>query len=89
MEYPQARHKVFAAKWLLDHPISARSIDQGASQSKGDAKEYHFSKEDLRALASSTPAAAPAAAAPAAPSASKSIGLVRSASAPFSSPSTP
>lgn len=51
---PEARA---AAKWLLDHPISARSIDQGASKAHGDPNEYHFSREDLKALASGTPSA--------------------------------
>jgi hypothetical protein len=55
-----------AVKWLLDHPTAARSVDQGASKARGDANEYHFSKEDLQAIVANSPASAPSA--PSAPS---------------------
>ncbi len=65
---PEARA---AAKWLIDHPISARSVDQGAGKARGDANEVHLSKEDLKAFASqfpstATPVATPVASPPAA-----------------------
>jgi hypothetical protein len=50
-----------AVKWLLDHPTAARSLDQGASQARGDANEYHFSKEDLQAIVANSPVSAPSA----------------------------
>lgn len=79
-----------AAKWLLDHPTSARSIDQGASRAKGDSNEVHFSKEDLRAFVSSFPSTATASAGATAPSApvSSSPATGTSAPAPASSPAT-
>jgi hypothetical protein len=47
-----------AAKWLLDHPTAARSIDQAAGVGKGDAKEFHFSKADLQAFVAASPSSA-------------------------------
>ncbi|AKQ64332.1 hypothetical protein A176_001244 [Myxococcus hansupus] len=40
-----------AAKWMLDHPIALRSLDQGASKAHGGNNEVHLSKADLQAHA--------------------------------------
>ncbi|WP_426754145.1 hypothetical protein [Myxococcus sp. Y35] len=40
-----------AAKWMLDHPIALRSLDQGASKAHGGKHEVHLSKADLQAHA--------------------------------------
>ncbi|WNZ60408.1 hypothetical protein QEG98_31125 [Myxococcus sp. MxC21-1] len=40
-----------AAKWMLDHPIALRSLDQGASKAHGGNNEVHLSKADLQARA--------------------------------------
>jgi len=45
-----------AAKWMLDHPTSTRSIDQGASKADGDANEFHLSPQDLQAFVANSPA---------------------------------
>jgi len=45
-----------AARWLMDHPTAARSVDQGAGQAAGDANEVHLNKSDLRTFVSNGPA---------------------------------
>jgi hypothetical protein len=44
-----------AAKFMLDHPTAARSVDQGAGKAKGDPNEYHFSQADLQSTLASLP----------------------------------
>jgi len=47
-----------AARFLLQHPTALRSVDQGASKARGDAREVHLSLQDLQAFASKAPNAA-------------------------------
>ncbi len=78
-----------AVKWLLDHPTAARSLDQGASQARGDANEYHFSKEDLQAIVANSPASAPSAPVVPRPPEGQTATSGAPASSGFESPAAP
>ncbi|HLM45096.1 MAG TPA: hypothetical protein VK458_14575, partial [Myxococcaceae bacterium] len=57
-----------AAKWLMDHPTAARSVDQGAGPAAGNANEVHLNKSDLRTFVSNGPSGSTPPGVPASPS---------------------